>query len=76
MINWNIEKNDGLGGINKFNQQNDFDREKVLLFPFFVFAANGHRKDYLKIFDQFCPFENGIIDKDIYNDDLSNNLKI
>lgn len=71
MINWYIDENK-CSTIDDFNSKNSFSKEKVLLFPFFVFAANGNRKKILDSFISFTAEKDGLIvtDFDIQNVNL------
>lgn len=65
MVEWHIELN-RLRSELTFNRQNDFEKNKLMLLPFFIVMANKDRKTLLSLFDNFIAAEEGIFDEDLY----------
>jgi hypothetical protein len=65
LAQWSIEGTQN-AVLEDFNNHNDFGRDKILLFPFFICTANGDR---VILFTEFCNkfYSNklGLIDQDI-----------
>gem|GEM_PF-5923794 len=70
MINWYLQEN-YCESIDDFNMKNDFSWKKVLLFPYFVYAANGNREKLLNLFSTFIPDEIGILEQDISEESVT-----
>ncbi|MEI6349149.1 MAG: hypothetical protein WCP69_14470 [Bacteroidota bacterium] len=73
LINWYIEENKIIS-IDEFNKTNDFSWKKVLLFPYFIFAANGKREKLVELLDSFIADDFGIIEEDLSQERIATNL--
>jgi len=48
-----------------FNSNNDFNKDKCMLFPFLITIGNGKKNELLDFFEDFHPLKDGFIHKEI-----------